>query len=175
MILLNQDIQDPAMIGVEGLKGLQSAAQQNQPKSIYIPSIEEAKQMNVLGRDLRSGLEGVQTPQGFGKSVYDQRVSSLTEVQNLQDFRANEQPGMLKLLNGVGKGLILAGTTFADGILGTIAGGINVINNVDTIKNSDNKWREAGNTFINNSFSKLMHTINTASEEWMPNYYTKAE
>ena len=43
------------------------------------------------------------------------------------------------------------------------------------IKNSDNKWREVGNAFINNSFSKLMHNINTASEEWMPNYYTKAE
>lgn len=162
MILLDQDIQDPTMIGVEGLKGLQSVAQQNQSKSIYIPSIEEAKQMNMLGRDLRSGLEGVQTPQGFGKSVYDQKVSNLTEVQNLQDFRANEQPGMLKLLNGIGKGIALAGTTFLDGTVGLVAGIANIPD-----KGLAGLW--------DNNVSNALNNLNKKMEEWLPNYRTVEE
>lgn len=162
MILLNQGIQDPTMIGVEGLKGLQSEAQQNQPKSIYIPSIEEAKQMNVLGRDLRNGLEGIQTPQGFGKSVYDQRVSNLTEVQNLQDFRANEQSGMLKLLNGISKGIALAGTTFLDGTVGLVTG---IANMPD--KGLAGLW--------DNNVSNALNDLNKKMEEWLPNYRTVEE
>ena len=179
MSRLKQNIQDPSFIGTQGLKGLQGIDStedtSNYSYGVYTPSMSEAQHMSVLSRDMRDGIENVKTPEDFGKSFYDSRVTDLSELNNLQDFRANEQSGVLKIANGIGKGLILAGTTFADGVLGTIAGGLNIINNVDTIKNSDNKWREVGNAFINNSFSKLMHNINTASEEWMPNYYTKAE
>lgn len=38
------------------------------------------------------------------QSVYDNEIKSINELRNLEDFRAEKQPGLLKMFNGMVKG-----------------------------------------------------------------------
>ena len=87
--------------------------------------------------------------EGFGESRYDKRMSQLSELKDLNESRANIQPWYDQIGAGILKGAVLASTTFADGIAGTIIGAMNVLSNTDKIADSDNPWRELGSQFIN--------------------------
>ena len=52
--------------------------------------MSEAKHMSTLSTHMRDGIESVKTPDDSGKSFYDSRVTALSELNNFQDFRANE-------------------------------------------------------------------------------------
>jgi hypothetical protein len=85
----------------------------------------------------------------------------------LAEYKAQQQPGIDQLANGLVKGTILAGTTFADTFGGTLAGVLNMATN----------GSEQGylNAFVNNPFSNAMQDINDASEKAFANYRTRAE
>lgn len=112
---------------------------------------------------------------GYGTSRYDKELLNPTALTNINERRANIQPWYDQIGAGILKGGILAATTFADGIAGTIIGAIEAISNADKIAGSDSPWRELGNQFINNPFSAYMQDINEKVESALPNYYTKAE
>jgi len=91
----------------------------------------------------------------------------------LGEFRANNQPGIDQLANGVLKGAGLATTTFADIFGGTIYGIGNMI-----IKGSQGDINSGGdllNAFVNNPFSNSMQDINEKMESIFTNYRSKAE
>lgn len=172
------EIKDPREIGVSGLRGLNTRTSNDKD---YISAYKNFTPPNWKDNSTRrqglidSGpIESVGV-EGFGESRYDKKMSQLSELKDLNESRANIQPWYDQIGAGILKGGVLAGTTFADGIAGTIIGAMNVLSNADKIADSDNPWRELGNQFINNPFSVYMQDINEKVESVLPNYYTKAE
>lgn len=172
------EIKDPREIGVSGLRGLNTRTSNGKD---YISAYKNFTPPNWKDNSTRrqglidSGpIESVGV-EGFGESRYDKKMSQLSELKDLNESRANIQPWYDQIGAGILKGGVLASTTFADGIAGTIIGAMNVLSNADKIADSDNPWRELGNQFINNPFSIYMQDINEKVESVLPNYYTKAE
>lgn len=172
------EIKDPREIGVSGLRGLNTRTSNGKD---YISAYKNFTPPNWKDNSTRrqglidSGpIESVGV-EGFGESRYDKKMSQLSELKDLNESRANIQPWYDQIGAGILKGGVLASTTFADGIAGTIIGAMNVLSNADKIADSDNPWRELGNLFINNPFSVYMQDINEKVESVLPNYYTKAE
>ena len=58
----------------------------------------------------------------FGRSMWDPETTTLEGVRKAGDIRANNQWVIAKLGAGIGKGAVLAGTTFLDGTLGLVYG-----------------------------------------------------
>lgn len=172
------EIKDPREIGVSGLRGLNTRTSNGKD---YIAAYKNFTPPNWKDNSTRrqglidSGpIESVGVEE-FGESRYDKKMSQLSELKDLNESRANIQPWYDQIGAGILKGGVLAGTTFADGIAGTIIGAMNVLSNADKIADSDNPWRELGSQFINNPFSVYMQDINEKVESVLPNYYTKAE
>ena len=172
------EIKDPREIGVSGLRGLNTRTSNGKD---YIAAYKNFTPPNWKDNSTRrqglidSGpIESVGV-EGFGESRYDKKMSQLSELKDLNESRANIQPWYDQIGAGILKGGVLASTTFADGIAGTIIGAMNVLSNADKIVDSDNPWRELGSQFINNPFSVYMQDINEKVESVLPNYYTKAE
>lgn len=117
------------------------------------------------------------------KTAYDQQFETLPQMSlsvprskydegyiynqsdpegSLTEQRAQKQSGLAKLGTGIGKGVVLTGTTAADGIIGTAIGLVNMA------------VEGKASAFWDDPFSKAMNDINDASEQWMPTYQTKA-
>lgn len=110
---------------------------------------------------VQSPLYNTHTP--LGQSAYDQSEYNIDEFNEAGYIRGENQPWIMQAINGTTKAAVLAGTTAAEGIIGGIWG----LGSAIYHKDFDNFW--------DNDFSKTMKLINEASEEWMPNYYTKEE
>ena len=138
---------------------------------------DNTKNQTLLGSVLNSVSPGTATDvqtgsYGIGESQYDINVP-LENVNNLNEFRANNQPGIDQLVNGVVKGAGLAATTFADTFGGTVFGIGNMI-----AKGAAGDIESGGdllNAFVNNPFSNAMQDINEGMESAFANYRTKAE
>lgn len=108
------------------------------------------------------------------KSRYDtdlENIERLGEGWSMENLRAEQQSGFNKVLSGLAKGTVLAGTTFLEGTVGlpfSIASGI--MSAVD-----GDSAREVLYNIIDNPFSRAMKSVNDWSEEILPNYYTKEE
>lgn len=172
------EIKDPREIGVSGLRGLNTRTSNGKD---YIAAYKNFTPPNWKDNSTRrqglidSGpIESVGVEE-FGESRYDKKMSQLSELKDLNESRANIQPWYDQIGAGILKGGVLAATTFADGVAGTIIGAMNALSNTDKIADSDNPWRELGSQFINNPFSVYMQDINEKVESVLPNYYTKAE
>lgn len=171
------EIKDPREMGVSGLKGLNTKSTNDTDYVSMFQNFRPDWRDNTARRlDLiqRGPVENVGV-EGFGESRYDKRMTQLSELADLNESRANIQPWYDQIGAGILKGSVLAGTTFADGVFGTIAGALNILGNTDKISKSDSPMREIGNLFISNPFSVLMQDINEEVESAIPNYYTKAE
>jgi hypothetical protein len=171
------EIKDPRKMGVSGLKGLNTkSADGTDYVSMFQNFRPDWRDNTARKLDLiqRGPVENVGV-EGFGESRYDKRMTQLGELADLNESRANIQPWYDQIGAGILKGSVLAATTFADGVLGTIAGALNILGNTDKISESDSPMREIGNLFISNPFSVLMQDINEKVESVLPNYYTKAE
>lgn len=86
----------------------------------------------------------------------------------LQENRAQEQTTLDKWGNSAINFGVLAGTTFADGIIGTVMGAINAAETINTNKDS---W----NAFISNPFSEAMVEAQETFRADYPVYYTQAQ
>lgn len=99
----------------------------------------------------------------FGRSRLDKRVRSRQDIDNIQNFRGEEQSGFWQVANGITKGGILAGTTFLQGTLGLVNGVGAMIKDWDASK------------FWDNDFNRTLKAVNDWSEKALPNYYTDDE
>lgn len=161
----NQQIQDPSTQGVGGLKGIKSIDALKQEGLLrdvpLINNIEEYKQ--VSNRALERAVPQEVGFVGINDSRYDKNITSITQLDNLANTRGEMQPWYAQIGAGLAKGAVLAGTTFADGIIGTIVG----------LCNAAATGTFSG--FWDNPFSNAMQQINEWSESVLPNYYTDAE
>lgn len=162
----NQQIQDPSTQGTGGLRGLDGINRLRE-RGINIDT-------SILGlaRDYRGTMQEINrtaTPRqdigivGGNDSMFDEDITSATQLDNLANTRGELQPWYAQIGAGLAKGVILAGTTFLDGTLGLVLGGAQAI------------AEGRGSALWDNPFSKAMQSINEWSEEALPNYYTDAE
>ena len=162
----NQQIQDPSTQGTGGLRGLDGINRLRE-RGINIDT-------SILGlaRDYRGTMQEINrtaTPRqdigfvGVNDSMFDEDITSATQLDNLANTRGELQPWYAQIGAGLAKGVILAGTTFLDGTLGLVLGGAQAIT------------EGRGSAIWDNPFSKAMQSINEWSEEALPNYYTDAE
>lgn len=161
----NQQIQDPSTQGVGGLRGIKSIDALKQEGLIrstpQINSVEDFKQVSnsALQRAVPQEVGFV----GVNDSMFDDNITSMTRLDNLANTRGETQPWYAQIGAGLAKGAVLAGTTFADGIIGTIVG----LGNAAATGTFSGFW--------DNPFSNAMQQVNEWSESALPNYYTDAE
>lgn len=162
----NQQIQDPSTQGTGGLRGLDGINRLRE-RGVNIDT-------SILGlaRDYRGTMQEINrtaTPRqdigfvGVNDSMFDEDITSATQLDNLANTRGELQPWYAQIGAGLAKGVILAGTTFLDGTLGLVLGGAQAI------------AEGRGSALWDSPFSKAMQSINEWSEEALPNYYTDAE
>lgn len=84
-------------------------------------------------------------------------------LENNEDFAAYGQGWSSKMVNGVGKGLLLTGTTFLQGTIGLVNGLV--------------EWGKDGkfSSFYNNDFNRALDELNKKAEDYLPNYYSNIE
>ena len=161
----NQQIQDPSTQGVGGLRGIKSIDALKQEGLIrstpQINSVEDFKQVSnsALQRAVPQEVGFV----GVNDSMFDDNITSMTQLDNLANTRGEMQPWYAQIGAGLAKGAVLVGTTFADGIIGTIVG----LGNAAATGTFSGFW--------DNPFSNAMQQVNEWSESALPNYYTDAE
>ena len=178
---MNQNIQDPSKIGTSGLRGLNYSGNNiyNDPSDYFLnyepprsrPRVVTTASKDALNKHIeRANRNMAETPmvsygyaEGFGNSQYDDEIKTLSQLENLENFRSQAQSATDQFFNGLGKAVILTGTTFLDGIIGTIWG----------IGTAAIEGRWSG--LWDNGFSKAMNCINEWSEGVMANYYTGAQ
>ena len=162
----NQQIQDPSTQGTGGLRGLDGINRLRE-RGINIDT-------SILGlaRDYRGTMQEINrtaTPRqdigfvGVNDSMFDEDITSATQLDNLANTRGELQPWYAQIGAGLAKGVILAGTTFLDGTVGLVLGAGQAL------------AEGRASALWDNPFSKAMQSINEWSEEALPNYYTDAE
>ena len=84
-------------------------------------------------------------------------------IPNYEDAAAQGQSRVDKMINGVGKGLLLTGTTFLQSTAGLLYGA--------------EEWAKTGSfsSVYNNSLTKWIDEVNKKAEDSLPNYYTNKE
>jgi hypothetical protein len=82
---------------------------------------------------------------------------------NNEDAYGQNQSFGSKMVSGVGKGLLLTGTTFLQGTVGLV--------------NGLSEWKNTGNfsSFYNNDFNKGLDELNKKAEDVLQNFYTDKE
>lgn len=158
-----EDITKTGPIGLKGLKGIN---QQSDPNTEYFNSL-----MRSSGKQIRQTY----TPEvsqdiglrlgeaGYGQSSYDDAIQNLSQLDNIDDVRAEQQPWYAKWGAGLGKGIALAGTTFLDGTIGLIYGLSSAIWNKDAARLWDNQ------------VSNTLQDWNKELEVLLPNYRSREE
>lgn len=99
----------------------------------------------------------------YGESSYDTGIIRNMDPITMQNNRAENQSWYAKVGAGLAKGAVLALTTFLDGTIGLVTGGIKAID--------EGRW----SALWDNDFSKTMQAFNQWAEEVMPNYYSTKE
>lgn len=156
------DRTDPTQAGVSGLRGLNTNEGKERQFQETGLSSSPAEFKIRQKQNFESPYQEVYR-EGVGESVYDTGITSLTQLDNLANTRGELQPWYAQIGAGLAKGAVLAGTTFADGILGTIVG----LGNAAATGTFSGFW--------DNPFSNAMQQVNEWSESALPNYYTDAE
>lgn len=87
-------------------------------------------------RDYDSGMN-------FGSSIYDRGGLNEEDFRDINSARAEQQSGVVQLINGLTKGVLLAGTTFLDGTVGLLVGGAEAMKRGDWSGLWDNEFSKA--------------------------------
>ena len=134
MAIDNQNIQDPTTQGVGGLRGLEGI---NRLKDRGI-NIDTS--ILTLAKDYKGTMAEINqsaSPRqdigfvGVGDSMFDEGITSATQLDNLANTRGELQPWYAQIGAGLTKGVILAGTTFLDGTVGLAMGIVSAIDQED--------------------------------------------
>ena len=155
----SQQIQDNTIRGIDPLKGLN--------RSVH-GALNEYRAEEDEAVRLSSPKESVGYV-GVNDSRLDRRAHAISEVNNLANFRGEEQSSIWQIGNGIVKAGVYAGTTFLDGTLGLLYGiGQSIYNGTQGKEHPmTGMW--------DNALSKGFQTINSYSEKILPNYYTDQE
>lgn len=167
--------EDITKVGPVGLKGLKGIGQQQQAelsdysKAIRSMSGRGLAQTFVPDAEVPVGMQLAAA--GYGESTYDDAIQNVSQLEDIQDIRAQEQPWYAQLGAGMGKGVALAATTFLDGTIGLVTGIVEGIG----AKISGDSWGDSVAKLWNNEVSNGLADLNKNLEEWLPNYRTYEE
>jgi hypothetical protein len=162
----------------DGSAGLPSVVQQvgdvekkRKFQRINLPSVQELANYEASARMYEGDpVETYQRPDNLKKSDRDERWVGYQDALHTEARRAEQQSGAEQLANGILKGVVIAGTTFLDGIVGTAAG---IANLAYQAANGDiERPADALYAFIDNPVSRSLQKVNEAAEKVMPNYYS---
>lgn len=161
-----EDVTKKGPVGLKGLKGVDKINEMsNEEYDAFISSFTSPSRDAIrLAGALSMGEDfEVSTGQNIGESKYDKPIISQDELENISEYRASEQAWYDQLANGLGKAVVLAGTTFIDSTLGTIVGATSAV----AEQKFSNLW--------DNPISRAMLEVNEWSERALPNYYSEEE
>ena len=98
---------------------------------VLSPEEFEIKNRGTLTKPYSSGGIGTGDvlPRDFGKSELDSRATA-SDIDNLNDFRAENQPLSERWKNGVSKALINVPIRVADGLVTSTAAELNILDGV---------------------------------------------
>ena len=166
------DIRKTGPQGYKQLQAMNDLSGVSQDALDFMDNLEKQYPLDTEYNPMKEFPIEVQSSVGnFGESMWDPDNLNLEAVSRIGDIRANNQWAIAKLGAGIGKGLVLAGTTFLDGTLGLAYGiGDATLSAVD-----GNGFRASLSKLWDNDVSNALAEINNASEELMPNYRTEAE
>lgn len=159
----------------KGVAGLSSPLTTKQPLTPAEEWVQQSKgnafKANVV-QDLSTGTKEIPQNPDYGESTYDQNnFPTQANYEDYQNIRANEEPWYGKIANGIAKGAVLAGTTFAEGTAGLLTGLANMVGTAaqgyDASTSFSKLW--------DNPFNHAMQAVNDWSEKAMPNYYSTQE
>lgn len=181
--LNNQQIQDPSEIGTEGLSGMnkystdQGMNMTRQAMDMMrslrrsdgaIGSVQEFMQPFHQFEEIGEHYDLGNTP-GLGESTFDDEITSVGQLEKLDDTRGLLQPWYAKWGAGFGKMVGLTATTFLDQTVGTIWG-------IGAIANSFIQGDGRGfSAFYDNDMSNYLRDVEEEMEKVMPNYRTDLE
>lgn len=166
-----EDITKTGPVGLKGLRGISNVNDMTEDEfNSFLSSISNTN-YNVSNASLMGQDIPLYTGYDIGSSMFDKPIYSLTDLENIQDIRAKNQPWIAKLGAGLTKGVVLAGTTFIDGTIGLLAGTSEAI--AEGI--SGGSFNDSVSKLFNNSVSNSMAKVNEAMESLLPNYRTQEE
>lgn len=131
-------------------------------KNIRPITFGEAQQMMWSPRGIKN-LTTIELPENYGESRFDKRAWAPSQLNDLNEFRAQEQTGAEKLFNGIAKGAVLFGTTFATGVAEL------PIALATSLERGD--W----SGMWDNAVTQMAYDVSQAVENVLPNYYTSRE
>lgn len=117
---------------------------------------------------------------GFGTDRRDKALGLGVlgdQEHDLEHYRAEAQSNASKVFNGVAKFFPVMGTTFADGVAGTIIGAFNVGKHLGGAIAGEEEVTAGSilNAFVDNPVSQKLLNIQDYFEKVFPNYYTDEE
>jgi hypothetical protein len=128
------------------------------------PSALEALEADIFSaKKTDPKLTGGGIPRSLAE-VSSNRFENFTPgAYNNEDAYAQGQGWPSKMVSGVGKGLVLTGTTFLQSTVGMV--------------NGVAQWTNTGkfSSFYDNEMNRSLDELNKKMEDFLPNYYTNAE
>lgn len=168
--MANTELHNPAEEGVAGLKGINTKKEEDygplgipRGQASFKAALWQANKAQAPIED--AGFVGI------NDARVDRKLTSVTDLENIDEFRGREQSEIGQALNGIVKGGILTGTTFLDGTVGAIVGLVQGVGNLFDDDENTGFW----SGLWNNEFSKLMNDVNKNMEDVFKNYYTQDE
>ena len=127
------------------------------------PSALSALENSVLSGRNDGKMLGGGIPRSLAEATSSRYNAFVPGNYNNEDAYAQGQGWTEKMVNGVGKGLLLTGTTFLQSTLGMV--------------NGLTRWAIDGRaaSFYDNDFNRKIDEINRAAEDALPNYYKDVE
>lgn len=127
------------------------------------PSALSAIENSVLSVNTPGALKGGSIPRSLNESLSDRYNTVVPGDYNNEDAYAQGEGWPSRMVNGVGKGLLLTGTTLLQTTVGTLNG----------LARMTEDGRAA--SFYDNDFNKWLDEVNKSAENVLPNYYTDIE
>lgn len=163
-------VEDYSRTGLQGLPGLNARKEPTDMDLLKAVGIGVGgKAFNTQNRPMMDEAVGNELGRlGVGNSSYDEDIQTMSEAQNIDNFRGENQSGLTQVGNGLLKMTTTALTTLADGTIGALYG---VGQGIYNLADNDEKtgfWQG----MWNNDFNKAMSSIQENMEEIAPNYYT---
>ena len=124
----NVELHNPSTEGVGGLKGIRLTPEQADQLGLNVSGDTSFRQQSTNYLQNTPAIQNVGFV-GLNDSRFDKRITSPSELEDLNEFRANTQSDIEQIGLGLIKGVTLAGTTFLDGTVGAAVGLLTGIGN----------------------------------------------
>lgn len=147
----------PTKLGYDEDRGLNEHVAPQQPLSIR--QRQQQQSVSAFQTPTIQPLSNVADDSQYGESTYDEDITNITQLKNIEDTRANIQPFIDKV--GAGLGTFAAKTVTATaGGLGSLLYGVPkaiIDGEFNHIYNNDfNKWLDKSNESIDDTFKVYM-------------------